>query len=206
MVKTTLGLLLGGALLAAPVVAVAKEPISVQVPLGGDGSEAPHLGFAITKVYEAQQPTPAGHADGGSWQFFDAQTSDGAAFTFGFFARPTEGDLPMSFGDASLATPDRARLAASLAKGFRLPKPAASKGKGVPLRFKLVVLGRHGAKLPGGGYSDGGQFVTTKLFVEAHGKQAEVFFNFDLVGKTGEFSQKDASYDKLLVSIAASAL
>ncbi len=180
--------------------------MNVQVPLGGDGSEAPHVAFAITKVYEAQQPTPAGHADGGTWQFFDAQTSDGAPFTFGFFAKPAQGDFPMSFGDASLSTPDRARLVASLAKGLRVAKPTATKGKGTPLKMRLVVLGRGGAKRAGGGYGDGGKFVTTKLFVESGGKQAEVFFNFDVAGKTGEFSEKDASYDKLLISIMGTAL
>lgn len=172
--------------------------------------EPPHLAFRIVKVYEKQKPTSdgLGHAGGGTWQFFDAVTSDGAPFTFGWFAPPASGELPMSFGDFVLATADRARFVASLAKAFgqAVPATAGAARKGKPMRARLVVLGRNQKQLPGGGYGDGGTATATKLFFSSGGAEAEVFFNFDAAAKTGEISEKDADYDKDLVGISASAL
>jgi len=189
--------------------AVSGSAATAEVQLGGD-REAPHLAFRIVKVYDRQQPTPEGlgHADGGTWQFFDATTSDGAPFTFGMFAAPAKGELPMSFGEFVLATPDRARFVTALAKGFGQGVPAAATAarKGKPMQMRLVVLGRNQARLPGGGYGDGGTATATKLFFQAGGEEAEVFFNFDVAKKSGEFSEKDADYDKALVGIAAAGL
>ncbi len=183
---------------------------SAEVPLGKAGDEPRHVAFRIVKVYEAQKATGdgLGHADGGTWQFFDAVTSDGAPFTFGFVAKPASGEMPMGFGDFVLATAERGRFVASLAKGFGQAVPAAAGAarKGKPIHMRLVVLGRNQARSPGGGYSDGGSWTATKLFFEASGAEAEVFFNFDVVGKSGEFSEKDADYDKDVVGIAASQL
>jgi hypothetical protein len=182
-----------------------------EVRLGGGASdEPPHLGFRIVKVYEKQKATTdgLGHADGGSWEFFDAATSDGAPFTFGFFAAPAKGELPMSFGEGVLATSDRARFVASLAKGFGQPVPATARAArpGKPMALRLVVLGRNQARLPGGGYGDGGTATATKLFFSSGATEAEVFFNFDVAKKSGEFSEKDADYDKDLIAMTAAAL
>jgi hypothetical protein len=190
----------------APIPAAPPKTATVQVPFGRN-DEPPHLAFRITKVYAGQKPTATapGHADGGAWQFFDALTSDGAPFTFGFVAKPLKGDVPMGFGDAVLATPNAARFVASLARGFEQKAPAtASTGK--PLRIQLVVLGRNQVRVPGGGYRDGGTATATKLFFSSDATEAEVFFNFDLTSSSGEFSEKDADYDKDLVAIAAKAL
>ena len=190
--------------------AVAASGGTAEVPLGNRPGEPPHVPFRIVKVYEKQKPTSEGlgHAGGGSWQFFDAVTGDGAPFTFGWFAPPASGELPMSFGDFVLATADRARFVASLAKGFgqTVPSTAAAARKGKPMRARLVVLGRNQKQLPGGGYGDGGTATVTKLFFEAGSTEAEVFFNFDVTAKTGELSEKDADYDKDLVGISASTL
>lgn len=189
---------------------VAPSGGKAEVRLGNATGEPPHLAFRIVKVYDAQKPTGdgLGHAAGGTWQFFDAVTADGAPFTFGCFAPPAKGEVPMSFGDFVLATADRARFVASLAKGFGQEVPAAARAerKGKPIRARLVVLGRNQKQMPGGGYGDGGTATATKLFFESGGADAEVFFNFDVAGKSGEFSEKDADYDKELVGITAAGL
>lgn len=169
-----------------------------------------HLAFRIDKVYDKQRPTATGlgHADGGTWEFFDATTSDGAPFTFGYFAPPPKGELPMSFGECVLATADRARFVASLAKAFgqSVPEAAMSARKGKPLRMRIVVLGRNQQRMAGGSYGDGGTATAAKLFFEARGADAEVFFDFDVPKKSGEWSEKDADYDKDVVGISAAEL
>ncbi len=190
-----------------PVAEPAPAKATVQVPLGGNGDEPPHVAFRITKVYEAQKPIDVapGHAAGGAWQFFDAVTSDGAPFTFGFLAPPAKGELPMSFGDGVLVTADGARFVSSLARGFAQPAPAAANTR-KPLKLRLVVLGRGLSRQPGGGYGEGGTATATKLFFASGATDAEVFFNFDVARRSGEFSEKDAEYDKDLVAIAAKTL
>lgn len=172
--------------------------------------EPRHLAFSIVKVYGKQKPTATGrgHADGGTWEFFDATTSDGAPFTFGYFAPPPSGELPMSFGDCVLATADRARFVTSLAKAFgqALPEAATAAHKGKPLRMRMVVLGRNQKRQAGGSYADGGTATVTKLFFEARGADAEMFFDFDVAQKSGEFAEKDADYDKDVVGISAAEL
>lgn len=193
--------------MVAPLPGPADAPsgATVQVPMGGSDEEPPHLAFTITKVYQDRSAidTPPGHAAGGDWLFFDADAG-GAPFTFGIRSPPAKGDPPMSFGEGVLVTTDRPRFVAALAKGFAQPLPDVSAGRGVPLKFGLVVLGRKLARSPGGGFVDGGTWTATKLFLQDG--EVEVFFNFDPVAKRGEFSQKDADYDGDLITIAAQSL
>ena len=114
----------------------------------------------------------------------------------------------MSFGEGVLATSDRARFVASLAKGFGTAGAGdgAAARPGKPMQLRLVVLGRNQARLPGGGYGDGGTATATKLFFSSGATEAEVFFNFDVAKKSGEFSEKDADYDKDLIALTAAAL
>ncbi len=176
-----------------------------QVMVGSDRNTSPRLGFKILAVYEKQKPEGAGHTDGGDWIFFDAETAGGARFAFGLRARPT-GDDALGFGEAWLAAPDResgAKLAAEFARGFRVSTPAPSARKPLaPLRFAAAILGRNTVCGPSG-CSGAGTWTATKLFPSAAGKEAEVFFNFDLVGKTGELAQKDAEYDQDVASLWA---
>jgi hypothetical protein len=58
-----------------------------------------------------------------------------------------------------------------------------------------------------GGFSGtAGGWTATKWFPEHDGQSGEVFFNYDLVKRHGEFSEKDADYADDLVAIFASAL
>jgi hypothetical protein len=203
----------------APEAETPKPPVSKPAPslataelkIGGGDEAPPHLGFKIVKVYDGQMPTETqpGHADGGQWQFFDAITSDGAPFTFGWHAVAAKGDLPIAFGDGELATPARPRFVASLARAFgqSVPKAAGASRAAKPMKVRLVVLGQDVAAQPGGGYGGQGTAVATKLFfVGDDSADAEVFFNFNLAARTGEFSEKDADYDKDVVEIAAARL
>ncbi len=58
-----------------------------------------------------------------------------------------------------------------------------------------------------GGFSGtGGGWTATKWFPEHDGLSGEIFFNFNLDKRQGEFSEKDADYADDLVAIFASAL
>jgi hypothetical protein len=45
--------------------------------------------------------------------------------------------------------------------------------------------------------------IATKLFLERRGVEAEVFFNFNLKTKNGEFAEKDARYADAMVALLA---
>jgi hypothetical protein len=174
------------------------------------GETPPHLAFRIAKTYPSQKVTSdgLGHAAGGTWVFFDAVTDDGAPFTFGVPAGPSAPGKDPAFGELVLATSDRARFVAALAKAFgqKVPGSATSARKGQPLKVAAAVLGRNLKVQPDGSYAEGGTATATKLFFEVGEQEAEVFFNFDTSASVGEFSEKDSDYDADLIAIASSHL
>ena len=176
--------------------------VSIQMPIGGNGEEPPHLDFKIVKSYANQKPIDHApwHTSGGEWTFFDAE-AHGAHFTVGHFAKPMKNPELAGFGgfgDGMIAVPtsdDGAQLASAFGAIFLVPVPQSGpKGKTNALQFRTAVLGDHVARSPAGGFGDTGSWIATKWFL--NGGEAEIFFNFDLESGRGEFSQKDSDYDK----------
>jgi hypothetical protein len=167
----------------------------------GDG-EAPKLSFAIDSIYERHQPSNAApwHQPGGDWTFFDAHLERGTQFTFGFQQKPNSGseDMGFSFGKGQLTVPDAeagAHLLDAFARVFGGQAPApGSRQPLVAQPISLAVLARSAERNDDGSFSGTGPWTATKLFLQRPGIEAEVFFNFDLAGKHGEFSEKDAEY------------
>lgn len=177
----------------------------LQVPIGR-ADAPPKLTFAIAKVYEQQQPTaqPPFHADGGPWTFFDATLDDGTPFTVGLFDRlRLKSDPPMTLVDAALSvgsTADGETLARAYAKAFGAKEHAAGKAGGlVPLKINSVNLGEKVGRTAGGGFGGSGSWTASKWTIERAQHATEVYFNFSLDEKKGEWSQKDADDDPEVV-------
>jgi hypothetical protein len=179
-----------------------------QARFGGDPDDQPRVPFVIDAVHEKQKPKTAApwHEPGGEWTFFDAHLGDGTKLGFGILDEPKAGGSSFSFGKGMLTVPDvenGAKLAKRLSLAFHgtLP-PASARG---PLRiepFSLAILGKDSGR-GDNGFSGRGSWTATKLFLQRPGIEAEVFFNFDLVGKKGELAEKDQDYANDLVAFVA---
>jgi hypothetical protein len=186
---------------------VSDEGGIAQARFGGDPDDQPRLSFVIDTVHEKQQPksSPPWHEPGGEWTFFDAHLTDGTKMGFGFLEQKGGGGS-FSFGKGMLTVPDAkdgAKLAQQLSSAFhgKLP-PANARG---PLRIEpisLAILGKNSAR-GDNGFGGQGTWTATKLFLQRPGIEAEVFFNFDLVGKKGEFAEKENDYANDLVAFVA---
>jgi hypothetical protein len=183
----------------------------------GDGlDEAPHLSFRITTVHEHQKPSAESpfHIEGGEWTFFDCQaTSDPlVVFTVGTASKSGDGKAPSVWGKAVLIAKDReagARFVGLFSKAFsgKLPATKNQAYVPIPLSSNTAILGYKMDRGRDGGFSGAaGGWTATKWFPEHDGQSGEVFFNYDLVKRQGEFSEKDADYADDLVAIFASAL
>jgi hypothetical protein len=204
---------------AVETASTAQEPGS-QIPIkaeprfgGGTPDDDPRLDFRITGSYLNQQPTdkPPWHKDGGDWTFFDAQTNgtQAASFLFGFRSKPAK-NAPFAFGDAMLMTADAtsaARFLEQFGRAFhqKVPPPGPKRST-APLRLALAVLGQNTGRQASGGFSGDGDWTATKLFPQSEGHEGEIFFNFSVAAKKGEFAEKDAEYDKDVMAVFAAAL
>lgn len=187
-----------------PAPAAMPKPVepTLQVRVGGTGGSPPALPFTIGTVYEKQQPTaqPPFHADGGKWTFFDATLADGTPFTVGLFERLTlQSEPPMTLVDGQLSvasSADGEKLARAYAQAFgtKVPPPGKTLGA-VALKVASVNLGT-GVQRAGTGFGGkGGTWTASKWTLERAQHAAEVYFNFSLAEKKGEWSQKDEDYD-----------
>src|SRR5262249_18459924 len=148
--------------------------------------------------------------DGGEAIFFEAQTDAPAPahFSFGFFSRAPV-DAPFAFGDGILVAPNRGdadRFLAQFGKAFHQPVPTHPRHSGGALNMRLAVLGRNVERSPGGGYGGKGDWVATKLFPQKERLEGEVFFNFSIGSKRGEFAEKDSDYNKDVMAVFAQTL
>lgn len=179
-----------------------------QARIGGDVDDEPRVSFVIDAVHEKQKPssTAPWHEPGGEWMFFDAHLSDGTKMGFGILEQPREGSSSFSFGKGMLTVPDKengAKLAKSLSSAFHgklLPENARG-----PLHIEpisLAILGKNAAR-GANGFTGAGTWTATKLFLQRPGIEAEVFFDFNLVAKKGEFAEKDRDYANDLVAFVA---
>jgi len=209
-------------LVASPLVCACKKPsaqvatngggeVEVRIGGGGEEDEGPKVGFRIEAAYPAQHPTAAApwHEAIGEWTFYDAKTLHGVPFGFGL--REGTAVDRLSFGEAMLTVPDRAAgeaIVQQFAKAFHGKAPPAKALQ--PLRFTpfpTAILANGAVRAKGGGFSRGdGSWTATKLFFQRSGPEAEVFFNFDPVSKSGEFTEKDADYADAMVAFLATEL
>jgi hypothetical protein len=183
------------------------------VELGsGDPDSAGHLGFVIRRVYSGEQPSeaPPWHVPGGDWTFFDAELRGGApvSFVVGVEIGAKSGGSSFGFGKSLVAVADAdtgGRFLDRFATAFSTQVPAPRTR--APLRatpFSIAVLGNNMSRGPAGlGRGDAGGWTGTKWFLQDEGLEAEVFFNYDLGARVGEFSEKDEDYRRdLLRSLA----
>lgn len=186
-----------------PPKAEPPKPVAptLQVRPGGAGAAAA-LPFTIGTVYAQQQPTtqPPFHADGGKWTFFDASLADGTPFTVGLFERLTlQSEPPMTLVDGQLSVASNAdgeKLARAYAQAFGTQAPPPGKPLGVaPLKVASVNLGTNVRRAGTGFGGTGGTWTASKWTLERAQHAAEVYFNFSLAEKKGEWSQKDKDYD-----------
>jgi hypothetical protein len=181
----------------------------------GDGEDR-CLPFIITVVYEKQKPSKDApfHIEGGEWTFFDcqAEADSKAMFTIGVKTKSDEKGQSIAWEQAVICVNNReagGRFVELFAKAFQgkpsklVKQPQALK----PLFINTALLGENQNRGDGGGFSGkGGGWTATKWFPENDGLSGEVFFNYNLEKRQGEFSEKDADYADDLTAIFASAL
>jgi hypothetical protein len=193
-----------------------KQPPRAELRIGNDPDGPRHLPFTITAVYDKQRPSAGApfHAPGGEWTFFDCQavSDPKVAFTAGVLSRGGAGDVPIAWGKAVLIVKDReagARFVACFGKAFagKVPPPVPRPHVPRPLAVNTAVLGQNTSREDKGGFvGKGGGWTATKWFPEHDGRSGEMYFNYNLAKRQGEFSEKDGGYADDLVATFASAL
>jgi hypothetical protein len=194
----------------------ANQPLRAELKIGGGQNESRNLAFKITAVHEKQMILPDApfHADGGEWTFFDCQTSGrhDVVFTVGQIAKSGTGDAVAAWGKSVLIVTDRevgGRFVEIFSKAFagKLPKTVKQAYAPRPLLINTAILGRNMRREKQGGYSgEQGEWTATKWFPEFDGQSSEIYFNYNIAQREGEFSEKDPEYADDLVAIFASAM
>jgi hypothetical protein len=187
-----------------------------QVHLGAGTTKGGSLPFEIVEVHEgvARSEAAPWWKPGGDWTFFDAKAEGGVTMTLGVHVRlKLQSDPPMTLVDAVMVTKDSAegeRLVASLAKALGVDAPPAPGDKKpiAPLDANAVNLMEDAQRSPDGSFSGkGGGWVASKWTFEDPGvESAEIYLNYSLAAKRGEFSRKDKMYDPDVVKFVARAL
>ena len=193
-----------------------KQPPRAELRIGDALDEQPHLPFKIVTTYDRQKPSADApyHVDGGEWTFLDCQAIGApvVAFTVGVAARSSDGKTPAAWGKAVLIVKDRqagSQFVEFFAKVFsgKLPTHVSQARGPVPLHVNTAILGEGMHREQGGGFSAAaGEWTATKWFPDYEGLSGEVYFNYSLSERRGEFSEKDADYADDLVAILAAAL
>ena len=132
-------------------------------------------------------------------------------FTVGVCPRG-EGKGPFAWGKAAIVVVDRTageRFIGVFAKAFHANPPHARPAVMPlePLVMGTTILGEDLKRNPGGGFDGTGEgWTATKWFPQQYGLEAEVFFNYNLQAREGEFSEKDPDYRQDLLAILTTAL
>jgi len=193
------------------------ESQRVQVGIGEpDDSKRGQMSFRITAIRENQKPSRDApfHEDGGDWTFFDCQAvaDSEVVFTVGVKSKRATGDAPFAFGRATLIVKDKTsgeRFLSLFGKFFSGAIPASSNRpyEPPPLEMSAAILGEDLRRHSEGGFSGaGGGWTATKWFPEFDGRYGEVYFNYNVGERTGEFGEKDAEYADDLLAVFAGAL
>jgi len=186
-----------------------------QVKIGDDQDEARHLALKITAVHEKQKLSKEApfYTKGGDWTFFDCLVSSdpSVVFTVGVLRKSAADNVPSAWGKALLIVKNRevgARFVELFAKAFggKLPKSIRQAHVIERLAINTAILGHYMNREDKGGFSgERGNWTATKWFPEHDGLSGEVYFNYNLASRQGEFSEKDPDYADDLVAIFASA-
>jgi len=89
----------------------------------------------------------------------------------------------------------------------KLPTPVQRVHVPGPLSIKTAILGQNMKRESKGGFSgEADDWTATKWFPEHDGHSGEVYFNYSLGKRWGEFSEKDADYADDLLAVFAAAL
>jgi len=201
----------------------ATAPAGIQEVAGDyDPAEWGHLDFRITAVYVDQQLSEEfpGHRDGGPWVFMDcAAAAPGGDVPFVVGVRTLtvpggpDGEAPTNRGHAVVRTADRAGTDAFLAlfaASFHtdVPEPLIPKPLH-PVVFGTEILGtalNRAANDNGFMLGGGGTWTATKWLPTTPRLHAEVFLNYSLATRQGEFAEKDFSQRENLMAFWARAL
>jgi len=191
------------------------QPQRAEMRTGDDPDESPQLSFRITTVHEHQKPSADApyHTERGEWTFFDchANSDPKVVFTVGVSSKSSDGGGLSAWGKAVLIVRDGesgARFVEAFSKAFsgRVPTVVKRRPVPVPLTISTAILGQNMNRDRGGGFSAAaGGWTATKWLPEYDGLAGEIFFNYNLAERQGEFSEKDADYADDLVAIFASA-
>jgi hypothetical protein len=194
----------------------ATQTPQVGLSFGDDADEQRQLPFKILRIYEHHQSIVNApyHVDGGEWTFFECQASSdhNVSFTVGVASKRSDRGVISAWGKAILIVKDQedgARFVELFSKVFsgKLPTPVKRGYLPVPLTINTAILGQSINRDRGGGFSGApGGWTATKWFPEHDGLEGEVFFNYNLAARQGEFSEKDPDYADDLVAIFASTL
>jgi hypothetical protein len=188
----------------------------VQPRIGGDDTDDGSIPFTITKVHTNQKPSATApfHAAGGDWTYLEARLDGdpGATFVVGVPTFPKTGNASGFGGFGKLmfvptTSTAGTRVVERLAKRLGTVAPAPRAG-GVLQATKVPValLGQGIAHLDNGMGGEG-TWDATKLFCSAGDiDAAELFFNYSIADKKGEFSEKDTDYNKDVVACLATIL
>jgi hypothetical protein len=169
------------------------------------------LTFSILEVRTNQAPVDAApwFAPGGKWLVFDGRTVGGAEFTVGLKPEDRSPGQSFGFSDAMLIVKNRTAgrlFVDEFARAFEMLSPeSGSDHPIVPLRLATSILGEGRSRSSTGTFSgSGGEWVASKWFVpKGDGDNAEIYFNYNLIEKQGEFSEKSRSEAPVLVRIFA---
>jgi hypothetical protein len=136
----------------------------------------------------------------------------GSKFVVGTVTKTTDEGQPSRWGRAIVAVSDNEsgrQFVELFAKSFSGTMPAESSNPQPPrpLFVNTAILAEDFRRDPGGGFTEGnGGWTATKWFPTNDFAEAEVYFNFNIDQRMGEFSEKDAEYADDLLSILAAAL
>ncbi len=191
------------------------ESSQVEVSLGGLATDEPRcVAFKIRKIDEGRSPSPNPpyHVAGGEWTYLTCQTTGDAsvAFTVGMSTtRDPSGALSV-WSKAYLIVTDRhdgAKFVESFHRYFggNPPKVTDTSFSPLPLLLTTTVLGEDRYREAVAFSGEGGGWTATKWFPSHDGREAEVYFNYNLQANEGEFREKDADYADDLLAIWASA-
>jgi hypothetical protein len=193
----------------APATAASQtNPDEIVAPQWG------RMTFRIDAIYINQQLMEEfpGHTDGGNWTFLDCTSVPGdAQFVVGLAANATAGDAGAALrGKAILRTKDVAATNAFLSafgQGFHVNVPEPLTPKPLhPQVFGTTILGTSLSRSPNDNsfvLGGGGNWTSTRWAPTTPRLQAEVFFNFNLVAREGEFVEKDFTRREDLMALWA---
>lgn len=159
-------------------------------------------GFDIT-------PLPS---DNGAVAWLAIYASHGRTAKFRVQLHPRGGDssgpIDISEGDGVIKAEtgsDATQLLADLKRALEAKHLPIKVHRADQLAFSYVILGENQSRADGGGFNPNppGKWTAMKIFLPKGGDDAEVFLNFSLALRKGEFSEKDVDYgDEVLARLA----